>query len=96
MNFMTIKKRNAGMENLTNLGKAKEGIMNGASVKQNIEDKSSTKRGRKITKRQLILPMEFNDILKTAKENRRIICSINTYIVEATKKRMIEDGLIVE
>ena len=92
---MSKNKKNSGFANLNEL--SLQDISNGASLKENFSDKSNQKSQNKanstVTK-SLEIPTEFDAVIRAAKENKKIIGSINAYIIEALRRRMIDERLI--
>jgi hypothetical protein len=99
---MTKNKRNAGLENLMNLDI--KNLSSGASLKENlkeevkisnqVEPETKTEADNSITVVALRLPTKFHKVIIKNKEDYTITGSINSYIIEAVRKRLIEEGLM--
>jgi len=93
---MTSKnKKNSGFNNLRELDIVS--ISDGANLKENFVQKDIDQQSAKeenFVKKSLNIPSDFDYIIRTAKKERKIIGSINAYIIEALRRRMIEEGLI--
>jgi hypothetical protein len=85
-------KKNIGWNNLNNLDL--DEITKNANLKENnkLEEKDG---GNKSVKKSLIIPAEFDAIIRDAKQKKLIIGSINSYIIEALRIRLIKDGLLI-
>lgn len=89
----TKNKKNSGLNNLKNLDMTE--ISGGANLRENFASRDyDQKEKRVVVAKSLLIPAEFDKIIRGAKEKRLIIGSLNSYIVEAVRKRMIEDGLL--
>ena len=90
----TKNKKNSGFDNLKDLDMAV--ISGGANLKENFTSRNSNQKEERaaVVVKSLVIPAEFDKIIRDAKERRLIIGSLNSYIVEAMRKRMVEDGLL--
>ena len=88
-------KKNSGFNNLRELDIVS--ISDGANLKENFVQKDTDQQSAKeenFVKKSLNIPSDFDYIIRAAKKERKIIGSINAYIIEALRRRMIEEGLI--
>ena len=91
---MIKNKKNSGFNNLRELDIVS--ISDGANLKENFVQKNIDQPSKEenFVKKSLNIPSDFDYIIRAAKKERKIIGSINAYIIEALRRRMIEEGLI--
>jgi hypothetical protein len=92
----TKQKKNSGFNNLRDLDI--QNISDGANLKENFSsrksDKNLSSEVNKTVIKSLEIPREFDSIIRDAKKNKKIIGSINAYIIEALRRRMVDENLI--
>lgn len=90
------QKKNSGFNNLRDLDI--QNISEGANLKENFSGRKSNQNlSNEISKtviKTLEIPGEFDRIIREAKKGQKIIGSINAYIIEALRRRMVDDNLI--
>lgn len=85
-------KKNQGWNNLNSLDIDK--ITEGANLRENSRLEVKEVKSEEI-KKLLTIPREFDLIIREAKKDKIIIGSINSYIIEAVRLRLIKDGLLI-
>lgn len=92
---MSKNKKNSGFSSLNELDI--QNISNGASLKENFSSKPDQKIKNAVNStviKSLEIPSEFDAIIRNAKKDKKIIGSINAYIIEALRRRMVDERLI--
>lgn len=86
---MSKNKRNQGIAALSNMDSLEE-ITKGANLKEEVNKSEKQQFHNKLIK----IPDRMMKSLNQAKESSRIHASLNAYIIDAVREKMIKDELI--
>jgi hypothetical protein len=90
---MSKNKRNPGIQNLNNLNV--EEVAAKASFQNNKKEIKKTQADKvKLHQKQIYIPAFVMDALVGGKEDGKIVGSVSSFIVEATRRRLVEEGLL--
>ena len=75
-----------------------QNISDGANLKENFSGRKSNQKPSNVVSgtvaKSLEIPAEFDKIIRAARAERKIIGSINAYIIEALRRRLVDDRFI--
>jgi len=97
---MSKGRKNTGLDNLKDLDiiNISDDASLQESVQQNVENKSDSKsnlREKKFNKKlQLRLPEDLHGIIIRAINENKATGSLNTFVVESVRRRLVEEGLL--